>query len=332
MAKQSVRSRFVWHELMTTDTKSAAAFFTKIVGWKTQPAPQQPTYTLFTTNGRPVAGLMELPPDAKAMGAPPSWVSYISTPDVDATARQAESLGGKILRAPAEAEGWGRFVILQDPQGAVFAAFTSATPSADEVGPGAVGDYTWHELMTSDSVAAFAFYQRLFGWEATGSMEMGPQGTYQMFGLGGQAFGGMFKPPQAMPPMWLPYVRVPDVTKSAATITKLGAKVINGPMAVPDGDMIMQGLDQQGAMFALHSKPQAASAPAPKAAAAKPAAAKRAAAKPKVAKAKAAKAKPAKRKAKAGAAKKTKPRAKAVKRGKAKTRRAAGRGRARRRR
>jgi predicted enzyme related to lactoylglutathione lyase len=38
----------------------------------------------------------------------------------------------------------------------------------------------------------------------------------------------------------------------------LGAKVINGPMEVPGGDWIVQGLDPQGAMFALHSKKKAA--------------------------------------------------------------------------
>ena len=36
MADATVRGRFVWHELMTTDTKSAAGFFTKVIGWKTQ--------------------------------------------------------------------------------------------------------------------------------------------------------------------------------------------------------------------------------------------------------------------------------------------------------
>jgi len=321
MAQQPFRSRFVWHELMTTDTKSAAAFFTKIVGWKTEPAPQNPGYTLFTLHGRPVAGLMAQPEDAKAMGAPPSWVSYVGTPDVAATARQAESLGGRILRSPMEAKGWGRFAILQDPQGAVFAAYTADSPS-DEAGSGGVGEYTWHELITSDFAAAFTFYQRLFGWEDAGSMEMGPQGKYQMFGFGKQAFGGMFTPSHAMPPMWLPYVRVPDVTKSAPAIAKLGAKVINGPMAVPDGDKIVQGLDQQGAMFALHSKP------APTAQAAAPG--RSAAARPQVKK-RTAKARPAKRKAKAAKAKKARPQRKAARRGRA-VRRAAPRRAGRRRR
>ena len=339
MAQAVVRSRFVWHELMTTDTKSAAAFFSKLIGWKTQVAPQDKSYTLFLDGSRQAAGLMALPEDAKAMGAPPSWLSYIGTPDVDKTARQAASLGGKVLRPPTDIPTVGRFAVLQDPQGAAFAAFTPASGGQAPAGDPGVGEYSWHELMTTDRAAAFSFYQNLFGWEATGTMEMGPQGTYQMFGLDGKAFGGMFKAdPMPGPPMWLPYVRVADVTKAAATITSLGAKVINGPMTIPDGDMIVQALDAQGAMFALHSKPAAAGKAAP--AKAKPAAqARTRAARPKkkakAAKAKAPKAKAPKAKAKKAKAPKVKAKKKATRR-KAKAAkpraRAKARGRTRRRR
>src|SRR5437773_1647582 len=96
------RGRFVWHELMTTDLKSATAFFTKVVGWKTQSWDQNPSYTMFVFNKRPMAGLMLLPEEAKAMGAPPHWLSYIGTPDVDATAREAAALGATILKQPTD--------------------------------------------------------------------------------------------------------------------------------------------------------------------------------------------------------------------------------------
>ena len=197
MAPEAVRSGFVWHELMTTDTKAAAAFFTKVVGWKTQVSPRDPSYTLFLAGDRMVAGLMALPADARAMGAPPSWLSYIGTPDVDKTVRPAEGLGARVLRPAADIPTVGRFAVLQDPQGAAFAAFTPAAGGSGgpATAPG-IGDYSWHELMTTDSVAAFDFYRSLFGWEATGTMDMGPQGTYQMFGLDGKAFCGIFKPSQ----------------------------------------------------------------------------------------------------------------------------------------
>ena len=47
--------RFVWHELLTTDTKAGGGFFSKVAGWKTEVAPNMPEYTLFKA-GRPTGG------------------------------------------------------------------------------------------------------------------------------------------------------------------------------------------------------------------------------------------------------------------------------------
>ena len=138
-----------------------------------------------------------------------------------------------------------------------------------------LGDFSWHELATTDWKAALSFYQKLFGWETTSAMDMGGGNTYQMFGWGKNTIGGMFTKPKEMPgpPYWLPYAVVSDSKRTAETIKKAGGKVINGPMEVPDG-WIVAGIDLQGAVFAVHSKkPAAAAAPkaaAPKAAARKP--------------------------------------------------------------
>lgn len=304
MSNPTVRGRFVWHELMTTDTRAAAAFYTKVVGWKTQTWPQDPTYTMLVAKGSPMAGLMLLPEDAKAMGSPPCWLTYIGTPDVDETARLATETGGRTLREPADIPNIGRFAVIQDPQGAVFVAFT---PLQGPMGGGkpTMGDFSWHELVTTDWEAAFAFYQRLFGWEKTESMDMGPgMGTYQMFGWKGMTLGGMFNKPASVPgqPHWLPYVMVPDSKSVAEAVKKLGGQIANGPMEVPGGDWIAQCIDLQGVLFAVHSKK-----PVAKKAAAKKPAAKKARARKRVVK-KAAARKPAPRK-KARKAKATKKRA-----------------------
>jgi predicted enzyme related to lactoylglutathione lyase len=256
------------------------------------------------------------------MGAPPSWITYIGTPNVDEAARLAASLGATIHKAPTDIPTIGRFAVVQDPQGASFALFTPNRP-ASEANP-TVGDFSWHELATTDPKAAFAFYQRLFGWEETSSMDMGPEmGTYQMFGRAkaGPPLGGIFIKPKQMPgpSSWLPYIKVPDSKKTVEKITKSGGKVMNGPMEVPGGDWIAQGMDPQGAMFAVHSAKPAASAPAPAAPvkkAVKAKAAKKAA--PKKKKAAPAKKSAAKRSApKKRTAKKSPAKAKAPKKGKA---------------
>lgn len=262
MSTAPVRGRFVWHELMTTDTKSAAAFFTKVVGWKTRTWDQEPSYTMFVANGAPMAGVLSHAADAKTIGAPTTWLTYIGTPDVEETARQAMELGGKILKQPADIPTIGRFAIIQDPQGAAFAAFTPIQPPrGDRMGEVEIGDFSWHELPTTDRTAAFEFYQRLFGWEPTESMDMGSEGgvyrgIYQMFGWKGKSLGGMFTKAADMPgpPAWIAYVKVVDTKKAARTVKKLGGTIVTGPMQVPDGDWVALGLDPQGALFAIHSK------------------------------------------------------------------------------
>ena len=288
---------FPWCELMTTDTAAAGAFYSKVVGWKTTPFSPDGSYLTFNTKSGPAGGLMVLPDDAKRMGAPPNWLIYVGTPNVDDTAQRVAQLRGRVLKQPADIPGTGRYAVVQDPYGATFGLYTPKTPGPGRA-PG-VGDWSWFELYTPNPEGAWNFYQSLFGWEKTSAMDMGEMGVYQMFGRGGGIpNGGIMKPPPGAPAAWQPYVRVADAKAAAATAQAAGGKIVNGPMEVPGGDWIAQGMDPQGAMFAVHSlKPTAKAAPARKPAAAK----------------KAAKAKPAK---KAKAARRAKParRAKAGKR------------------
>jgi len=283
MPDPAARGRFVWHELATTDTKAAAAFYTKVMGWKTQAWEQDPSYVMWLTADGPVGGLMVLPAEAKAMGAPPHWMPYIGVPDIEVTSWDADRLGARVLVPVTQIPTMGRFAVLQDPQGAVFAIYQPAPGSPPQYeGKARLGEFSWHELATTDHEAAFRFYQQLFGWQKTESMDMGPErGVYQMYGWPGNTLGGMYNKPKEMPapPHWLCYAVVPDARKTATLVKSLGGQVLNGPMEVPgeSGDWIAQCLDPQGAAFAIHSlKPAAAKAatkatPAKKAAARKPA-------------------------------------------------------------
>lgn len=266
MAQTTSRGRFIWHELLTTDPKAALTFYTRIVGWKTQAWEKDPSYTLLLADSGPVGGVMTLPAETKAMGTPPNWLSYIETPDLKATVDAAVRLGARVLKPLTEIADVGRFAVLADPQGAVFAPFTPASP-VQVNDPPKPGEFSWHELITTDYAAALRFYQELFGWEKTEAMDMGaPVGVYQMFGWGGKSMGGIYNKPKEMPapPHWLPYAMVADSRKAATAVTEAGGKVMAGPMEVPGGDLIVLGLDPQGAAFALHSHATAAVATEPK--------------------------------------------------------------------
>lgn len=294
MASSDVLGRFVWHELMTTDPSAASAFYKKVVGWTTQSWDKDSSYSMFVAKAGPVSGFMELPERVKEMGVPPHWMTYVGTPDVDTTARRAAELGAEVLREPEDIPGTGRFALLKDPQGAVIAVYTATTwrPAPAEA---PLGDFSWHELSTTDLDAAWSFYEELFGWEKIDAMDMGPQGIYLIFGQNGKQIGGMYlkHDNNPAPSNWLPYASVSDARKAAAAATDLGARIMVGPMEVPGGGWIAVAMDPQGAAFAVHSKKPAERKSAAKKPAAKPAK-KKAAARKKPAK-KAARKKPAKK-------------------------------------
>ena len=125
------RGRFVWHELLTTDLAAAQDFYTRVVGWtpsKWDGAGAAADYTLWMAGEAPVGGLMKQPEEAAKMGAPPSWLAYVEVPDVDAAISEATTLGASVLAPAMEVGGVGRFAVLRDPQGAVFAVIRSAKP------------------------------------------------------------------------------------------------------------------------------------------------------------------------------------------------------------
>ena len=249
----TTHGRYTWYELMTTDTKAAKVFYGKVLGWGTQemPNPAMP-YTLFTLAERPVAGLMTLPEQARAMGAPPSWVGYVGVDDVDATTQEITRLGGKIYMKPTDIPEVGRFAVVADPQGATFALLTRTDPAQGQAAPGTPGRAGWHELMAVDWEQAFAFYSKLFGWQKGEPVNMGEMGTYQLFTIGGEAIGGMFnKPPMLPVPFWLYYFNVADIEAAGRRITAAGGRVMMGPHQVPTGSWIIHAQDPQGAMFAL---------------------------------------------------------------------------------
>jgi predicted enzyme related to lactoylglutathione lyase len=275
MADNTVRGRFVWHELMTPDTSGAHAFYSKVVGWKTQAWEQDPSYQMFAAGSGPLGGSVAQPTGT------PHWLHYVGTSDIDATVAAAKSRGGSVTKEITSMPNGGRYAVLADPQGAAIAVYQHAGDSTKE-SPPKRGEFSWHELATSDWRAAIDFYSAVFGWEKMAEHDMGDMGKYVLFGSNGVQRGGMFNKPAEMPggPSWLGYIRVKDVNDTVKKAKGARATLVNGPMEVPGGDWIAQFVDPYGAMFAVHTlaadlkpaQPAAASAAAPAAAPAQPAA------------------------------------------------------------
>ena len=247
--------KFCWDELMTTDVPAAERFYADVVGWSMRDSGMEGVrYTLAHAGDVQAAGICEIP--AEAQGMPPVWTGYIFTDAIEDTCREITANGGRILRAPDDIPGVGRFAVAADPHGAMFSLFTTADEGPGEAGmmqPGSIG---WHELMADDLDSAWSFYAKTFGWTKDMAVDMseGGMGVYQTFGVrGGNAIGGMMTNPPGSPapPFWGYYFVVEGLDAAAGRVTGGGGKVVMGPMEVPGGAWIINCTDPQGAFFSL---------------------------------------------------------------------------------
>ena len=120
-----VHGTLCWADLSTPDAKRASAFYSGLFGWQLTADPKDPSGYLHIKNGEHFIG--GVPPAAhRQPGVPPHWLAYFAVDDVDACANKAKEMGAKLYLPPMSMEGVGRFSVIADPQGAVFAIFKSA--------------------------------------------------------------------------------------------------------------------------------------------------------------------------------------------------------------
>ena len=250
-------AKFVWYDVMTTDTKAAETFYKAIIGWTAADSGMPGTnYTLLSAGATMVGGLMPIPEDARKAGVKPAWMGYIGVDDVDAFAQKVKKAGGVIHKDPADIPGVGRFAVVADPHGAGFMLFKpNADQQAAPAAPGTLSHIGWHELYAANGDSAWAFYSELFGWTKAMAVDMGGMGTYQTFAAGDAPVGGMMtKPPHVSAPGWLFYFNVDAIDAAIERVKANDGEVLHGPMQVPGDSWIAQCRDPQGAMFAMVSR------------------------------------------------------------------------------
>jgi uncharacterized protein len=245
-------NKFVWHDLMTTDTKAAAKFYENVIGWRAADSGMPGTdYTLFHAGENMAGGMMAIP-EAQA-GTPACWTGYIGVDDCDVWTKKVTDKGGKLCNAPQDIPGVGRFSVVADPHGAVFILMQ---PSSDEAGPelpmDTPGHVAWNELMSGNVEEAKDWYASLFGWAKDEAHDMGGF-TYHTFKTGGQtsSVGMMTKMPDMPMPFWTYYIWVGPIHAAAARVKDNGGQVLMGPHEVPGSAWIANCCDPQGAFFSL---------------------------------------------------------------------------------
>jgi predicted enzyme related to lactoylglutathione lyase len=108
-----------WNELASPDVEGSSAFYGPLFDWTLKPmeGSEMPYEMIWTAANAMNGGIRP-----KMEMEPSYWLVYFGTADVDASLAKAVELGGSAIVEPMDIPP-GRFAVVADPQGAVFALF-----------------------------------------------------------------------------------------------------------------------------------------------------------------------------------------------------------------
>jgi predicted enzyme related to lactoylglutathione lyase len=253
-----------WVDTEQPDLDAAAAFYAALFGWTltdaVPPGAGDP-YLVATLDGRDAAAL------APAIdGRAASWNTYVAVENTDATAAAVPSLGGGVVKPPADAGPGGRWALCRDPLGAEFRLWQARRRLGAQL-VNAPGSWNFSDLHTPDRDRALAFYGSLFGW-VTSELPGGAGTMLQVPGYGDHLAAtvdpGIHERQATAPPgfadvigalvtddepHWSVTFSVADRDDSAATAEKLGATVLSSAQDMWTRTALVR--DPQGAEFTL---------------------------------------------------------------------------------
>lgn len=108
-----------WTELATRAVATVSAFYQALLGWSIS----DDAYPHLSAGGREFGGVRDLRAAGVPEDVPAHWLVSFKAQDTAAKAQEAVGLGAELLAAPFPVPGTGRFAVLRDPQGAVFALY-----------------------------------------------------------------------------------------------------------------------------------------------------------------------------------------------------------------
>ncbi|MGK5677916.1 VOC family protein [Actinoplanes sp. URMC 104] len=216
-------------ELSVPDPDDAAGFYAGLFGWQVEG-------DRFVLDGCAVAGLSRTRPNR-----PAGWLTYLATPDLQATTERVTRARGRALTWPEQRQG-ACSAIVADADGAVFGLWQTAGFAGAQL-RGEPGTMEWADLLTGDVAAATAFYGSVFGWTLThefGSGEWLSQAHDSVAGL----ITGRYDV------RWQPSFQVADTTDAIDRCAALGGRVVSGPVEMGLGSYV-EMVDPSGAPFAV---------------------------------------------------------------------------------
>jgi predicted enzyme related to lactoylglutathione lyase len=241
-----------WVDLFTSDPARSQAFYAAVLGWEfADQGEELGGYTLATSGGERVAGLMRNSGDS---GSPDAWSTYLATASAEQTVARAVEAGATVLAPPMPLGSLGSTAVLVDPAGAVVGLWEAGGHPGftrhDE--PGSV---VWVETHSKSFGASRDFYARVFGWSYD-VMGDADDFRYLTAKVAEERVAGLMDSarflPDDVPSHWAVYFTVADVDAAADVAREHGGTVLMAPEDTPFG-RIADLLDPTGAPFKLHS-------------------------------------------------------------------------------
>jgi len=158
--------------------------------------------------------------------------------------------GGKVIVPARKFQGRGTAAVIADPEGALFGVIRSATGDPpDEFPP--FSAWFWMELWAKDAEKMGVFYTPLGNYALTRHEGPGDRREVRLSANGYPRADILETERKDKPSMWLPYVRVKDVQKAVAVITRAGGRIIVEPSPEIRGGKVAVFLDPLGALAAV---------------------------------------------------------------------------------
>lgn len=226
-------NQFTRYELRTTHPDAARSFYAQLLGHE-----------------RVV--IWPLHEQARARGAVPHWLGYISVAENSALEQMGKRFverGAVQLGPTLVTQDRGHILVLRDPGGAIVALNDTSLPLGDPI-------VAWHVLNTNDVAAAIRNYRELFAWAVDESAAIGPHGAFYGFSWPDAPSGhvGAFADiagRSGVHPHWLFFFAVKDLDSALTLIHNAGGTATE-PFPGPKGARLSVCEDQQGAAFGLY--------------------------------------------------------------------------------
>jgi uncharacterized protein len=238
-------SRFIWHELLTTDLEKSASFYREVFGYTFEQEADE-SLVLCNEDG-PQCSVIRIP---DKLGIPSTWIGYLSVDDIDRIERKAPVIGGSIIIPATRSEGIPAFLMFRGPEGAALKVVEvdgSNASFSDKQGA-----IAWNELLCSNPMFSFTFLHVLTDWDRE-AIKQWPSNVYHLCKSNGEPRAGvqMLNKEILTNAHWLCYFLCDELSTSREAVKANGGSLVTTVMDLPNFGKYCVVMDNNDAVFAL---------------------------------------------------------------------------------